>query len=280
MIPFDFDYYRPDTVHEASQLFAHLDSGQKDPLYFGGGTEIITFARNQSIHTKAVIDLKAIPECHAMDFSGGRLIIGACVSLTRVADSGLFPLLGKSCTGIADHTAQGKITIGGNVCGRIIYHEALLPLLLTDCTVVTASQHGLRQVPIWRIFDKQLRLSRGEFIVRFIIDKSYLQLPYIHVKRTRIAKIDYPLVSMAAINTDGRIRVAFSGLCSFPFRSPELEEDLNEEDLPYAARVRNAIANIPAPLLNNQAGTPEYRRFVLSAILMNTLETHNEVDYV
>ena len=277
MIPFDFDYYRPDTVHEAIHLFAQLDYCLKDPLYFGGGTEIITMARTNNIHTQAVIDLKAIPECHAMDFSGNSLIIGACVSLTRIADSGLFPLLGKTCAGIADHTAQGKITIGGNVCGRIIYHEAILPLFLTDCMVVIAGEYGWRQMPVWQVFDKELHLNRGEFIVQFVIDRSYLQLPYVHVKRTRNAKIDYPLVSMAAIKTEGRISVAFSGVCSFPFRSLEVEEYLNEQDLSYADRVRNAIASIPAPLLDNLAGTSAYRRFVLSGILMNMLETQNEV---
>lgn len=277
MIPFDFDYYRPDTVHEAVRLFAHLDDCQKDPLYFGGGTEIITFARSQNIRTKAVIDLKAIRECNVMDFSGNNLIVGACASLTRIADSGVFPLLGKACTGIADHTAQGKITIGGNVCGRIIYHEALLPLFLTDCTVAVAGQYGWRQSPVRKVFDKQLHLNRGEFIIQFVIDRSYLQVPYVHVKRTRSAKGDYPLITMAAIRAGGRIRVAFSGLCSFPFRSLEMEEYLNEESLSYAGRVRNAISGIPAPLLDNQAGTAEYRRFVLSGILMNMLETLNEV---
>lgn len=57
MIPFDFDYYRPDTIDEAVQLFRLLDSQGKSPLYFGGGSEIISMARVHNIHTKAVIDL-------------------------------------------------------------------------------------------------------------------------------------------------------------------------------------------------------------------------------
>jgi CO/xanthine dehydrogenase FAD-binding subunit len=277
VIPFDFDYYRPDTINEATRLFAHLDDCRKDPLYFGGGTEIITFARTQDIYTKAIIDLKAIPECNVMDFSGDGLIIGACVSLTRIADSGFFPLLGKVCTGIADHTVQGKITIGGNICGRIIYHEAILPLFLTDCTVIVVGKCGWRQLLVWEVFDKKLHLNEGEFIVQFVIDRSDLRLPYFHIKRTRSAKGGYPLISMAAIKVGGRIRVAFSGLCSFPFRSLEMEEYLNEENLSYTDRVRNAIASIPAPLLDDQAGTSEYRRFVLYGILMKILKTQNEV---
>ena len=280
MIPLDFDYYRPNTIYEATQVFANLDNCLKEPLYFGGGTEIITFARTQNIHTKAVVDLKSIPECQVLDFSGNKLIIGACVSLTKIIDSQVFPLLGKTCAGIADHTARGKITIGGNICGRIIYHEAILPLFLTDCMVVIAGVHGWRNIPIWQVFDKQLLLNKGEFIVRFVIDRSYLRLPFAHVKKTRVAKIDYPLVSVATVKTVGRIRIAFSGVCSFPFRSLKMEEYLNREDLSYAERIRSAIASIPAPLLDNLAGTSEYRCFVLSEILMNMLETQDEVDDV
>lgn len=280
MTPLGFDYYRPNTVYEATQVFTYLDNCLKEPLYFGGGTEIITFGRTQNIHTKAVIDLKSIPECHVLDFSGDKLIIGACVSLTKIIDSQVFPLLGKTCAGIADHTSRGKITIGGNVCGRIIYHEAILPLFLTDCMVVIAGVHGWRDIPIWQVFEKQLRLNRSEFIVQFIMDRSYLRLPFAHVKKTRNAKIEYPLVSVAAVKTVGRIRIAFSGVCSFPFRSLKMEESLNREDLPYVERIRSALANVPAPLLDDLAGTSEYRRFVLSGVLMNLLETQDEVDDV
>lgn len=272
MIPFDFDYYRPDTVWEAVQLFECLDGCQKSPLYYSGGTEIITSSRLRTIHAEAVIDIKAIPECQALGFAGSDLVIGAAVPLTGITGSRLFPLLGKTCARIADHTAQGKITLGGNVCGRIIYREALLPLLLTDCRVVVAGGRGFRQAPIGRVFDRQMLLDRGEFIIQFLIDKSCLEMPHMHIKRTANEKIDYPLVTVTAINHCGYVKTAFSGLCSFPFRSREMEEALNAADLPVPQRVREALANLPAPLLDNVAGTPAYRRFVLSDVLTCLLE--------
>ena len=63
MVPFDFAYYRPQSIAEATALFAALERDGKRPLYYGGGTEIITLSRLNLVRTAAVIDIKSIPEC-------------------------------------------------------------------------------------------------------------------------------------------------------------------------------------------------------------------------
>ena len=62
MIPFDFDYYLPNTVEEAVELFQNLDTEGKNPLYYAGGTEIVSFCRRQLIKPAALIDIKGIEE--------------------------------------------------------------------------------------------------------------------------------------------------------------------------------------------------------------------------
>lgn len=58
MIPFDFEYYKPETVEEATLLYAELNSQRKKPVYYGGGTEIISMSRALNRYTEAVIDIK------------------------------------------------------------------------------------------------------------------------------------------------------------------------------------------------------------------------------
>lgn len=48
---------------EAVDIYTRLCSEGKQPLYYGGGTEIISMARTHNIYTDAVIDIKGIPEC-------------------------------------------------------------------------------------------------------------------------------------------------------------------------------------------------------------------------
>ncbi|WP_178075210.1 FAD binding domain-containing protein, partial [Pseudomonas sp. 2995-1] len=73
MIPFDFEYYRPNSIEEAGELFEMLDKEGKEPVYFSGGTEIITLGRLNILYTNAVIVLKEIPECRIMDFHDDHL---------------------------------------------------------------------------------------------------------------------------------------------------------------------------------------------------------------
>ncbi len=272
MIPFSFDYYRPDTLLEAVQIYRELESLGKEPLYYGGGSEIISMARVHNLHTKAVVDLKAIPECNVLEFCGDTLVIGSSVTLSRISESELFPLLGKSAVRIADHTMQCKITLGGNIGGTILYRESVLPLLLSDCSALVTSGDSLKQVPLHDVFNERLQLPKGDFIVQFMIDKEYTSLPYVHVKKTRNEKIDYPLLTIAALKKDDQIRLAMSGVCPFPFRSARLEEYINDKSTPREVRVTHALDSLPAPLLNDVSGSDSFRKFILKTTLSDTLE--------
>ena len=67
----------------------------------------------------------------------------------------------------------------------------------------------------------------------------------------------------SSVKIEGAIRVAFSGVCSFPFRSAEIEEMLNHKETPLEARIQNALDYIPAPILNDGEGSNRYRKFVI-----------------
>jgi xanthine dehydrogenase molybdenum-binding subunit len=262
MIPFDFEYYRPDTIKEALELYSSLDSRGLAPLYYGGGTEIISMSRLNTVRTGAVIDIKAIPECNILEIRDNQLITGAAITLTQVLESPLFPLLGKSGGRVADHTIRDKITIGGNLCGKIIYREAILPFLLADSEIVLVGPEGERKVKIQDVFQEIMRLKPGELLVQVITGVEYLSLPHNAIKTTRIDKIDYPLVSIAALKKDGQIRMAVSGLSAFPFRSALFEKELNNTQVNLNSRISNAMGCIPAPVLSDIQASAEYRGFV------------------
>ena len=66
MIPYDFEYYKPSSIQEALNLFVELNKTGRKPVYFSGGTEIITLGRLNLVTGDAVIDLKEIPECNGI----------------------------------------------------------------------------------------------------------------------------------------------------------------------------------------------------------------------
>ncbi|WP_234123977.1 FAD binding domain-containing protein [Clostridium hydrogenum] len=272
MIPFDFEYYKPDTIEEATKLYLDLSNKEKKPLYYGGGTEIISMARTYNVYTEAVIDIKGISECNVQELKNNKLIIGSAVTLTQIAEANLFPLLALTVQRIADHTMQDKITLGGNIAGTIIYREAVLPLLVSNSEAIIASPNGTKQVLLKDIFDKRIKLNCGEFIVNILIDDYFLSLPYCHVKRTKSDKIDYPLITLAALKASNGINIAFSGLCSYPFRSSLIENYLNDPELQNKAKINNAIDNIPGSILTDLSGSADFRKFILQRMLIEVLK--------
>ncbi len=277
MIPTKFEYYKVDTLEEAFQAFSELNSQGKNPMYYSGGTEIITMARANNIHMGAVIDIKGISECCTIEIEDTKLNIGSAVTLSQISESKIFPLLGQTAARIADHTVQCKLTIGGNLCGTIIYKETSLPLMLCDSHVVIFGKSGRREVQFNQIFDKKLNLLPGEILVSIKIDGKYFSLPYVHVKKTKSDKIAYPLMTIAALKRDDKIRIAFSGLYAYPFRNKEIENYINDEGINHKNKISQIIGHVSSSILNDTEGSSEYRKFVLKNTLENTFKMLNEV---
>lgn len=276
MIPFDFEYYRPDTAREAADLFLRLDSQGKNPVYYGGGSELLSMARVGSLTYGAVVDLKGVPEGRRLEFDGDRLRLGAMLTLSDLCEADLFPLMTRCASRIADHTMQCKITLGGNLASTIHYREAALPLLVTDACAEVFGPGGLRAVQFSEVFGDGLRLPRGEFILSASVDRRYLSAPYFHVKRTKNEKIDYPLLTAAGLKIDGKLRLALSGLCPYPFRSREAETILNGAGLSSERRAEE-IANLLWGILSSDLhGSAGFRKYVLKNTVRNILETLGE----
>ncbi len=259
MISYDFDYYMPDTWQEAVDLFCAIKAEGKNPYYFGGGTEIISMARVNSIKPDAVIDIKKIPECLCLGTDGSQLTFGAALTLTTIRESGLYPLLSLAAGRIADHTIQCKLTLGGNLAGTIHYHETLLPLLLADAVIHIAGPHGVRETPICDVLNMGKKLNPVDLILKVSLNNRYTSYPYAHIKKTKAEKIGYPLVSVAAFNMDGTLKLAASALCSFPFRF----KDIPITDMqPPMEIIHNLEIGLPEPILNDLEGSAAYRQFI------------------
>ncbi|MBO0961189.1 FAD binding domain-containing protein [Neobacillus sp. MM2021_6] len=273
MIPFDFEYYKPETIAEAIQTYQDLRNQGKKVIYYSGGTEFITFSRINQMAADAIIDIKGIPECHVLEQQGDQFVIGSAVSLNKITESSIFPLLGQTVKQIADHTSRNKITIGGNINSRLIYREGILPLLLSDAKVKLARSEGELVLPLTNILDKELKIGSGEFLVQILVKKGYGTLPFASLKKTKITKVSYPVVSIAALVKDQRIRTAFSGVCEYPFRSDQVEAALNETSLSMAEKINKAVSLLPAQIIDDIQASREYRTFVLKNALHEIMDS-------
>ncbi len=277
MIPFDFEYYRTSSPEEAVMLFEDLDMLGKSPLYYSGGTEIISFSRLYQLFPGAVIDIKGIPDCNVLEQRDGKLVIGAAVTLSQIQEANVFPLLSRCGGRVADHTIRNKITLGGNICARIPYREAILALLVCDAVIVLQGKSGKRQVSIHQAFNRYLHLDKGEFLLQVIIDRELIKLPFASYKTTANGevgypqdRIGYPVVSAAGINKDRKLRVAVSGVCNYPVRPAEIENILNNTGIPRHERIDRSMEHLP--IISDMEGSAGYREFVLQNIISDMME--------
>lgn len=275
MIPFDFEYYRPASIQEAYDCYHKLIRDNKKPLYYSGGTEIISMARVGSLEFDSVIDIKGIPECNELQIINGEFVIGSARTLTQIAQYNAYPLLSDTIKRIADHTIQGKITIGGNLAGTIQYREASLPLMISNCNVKVMTHQGLTAVPFLKVFDGRLNLNAGEFLVSISINKKELMLPYNHVKKTKIDKIDYPLITLAAAKNNTSIKAAITGYGDKPILLPA--KILNDNYYKTEDRIMRLIGQFKDDCKSDLSGSREYREFVLKNMLEQMYENFEKV---
>lgn len=279
MIPFDFEYYRPETAAEAVDMYANLSEQGKKAMYYGGGTEVISFCRLYQLFPQAVIDIKAIPEMNTLGNVNGQLEIGAAKTLNQIQESNLFPLLSQCGGRVADHTIRNKITLGGNLCATIPYRETSLALLLSEAELVIQGRGGQRTAPISEMFDESLRLEAGELLTAVRIDRECCAAPFVSLKKTGDGtvgypqdRIGYPVVSAAGLKIGNSIRAAFSGVCVFPFRSAAVEAALNENGCPIDEKIERAAASLPAAIHDDMESSADYREFVLKNMIAEILE--------
>ncbi|MCC5910177.1 MAG: FAD binding domain-containing protein [Clostridiaceae bacterium] len=272
MISYDFEYYRPDTYEGAVKLFHQLNNESKNPLYYSGGTEIVTNARKNVIKTGAIIDIKAIPEGNLLRETEDAILLGANLTLNEIIEGSNFPLLNNVIRKIADHTVRNRLTLGGNICGRLAYREAILPLLTTEAKMVVAGENGLKSMSVGEIFDKRLKLQKGEILLQVEIPKKDTELPYYHERKEKQGEIDYPLVHVVALKKEERIKAAFTGICAFPFRSPEIEEILNDKNLSFEERAKKVVDKLPSNSRDDVFASKDFREFLMERSIIHTLK--------
>ncbi|MGP7817803.1 FAD binding domain-containing protein [Niallia sp. 01092] len=275
----NFDYFLPADLEEATSLFHTLNKDKKHPLYFSGGTEILTLGRLNMVQTNAVIDIKKLDACLVHQLEGDYLVFGSALTLTEIEEKNLFPLLTEVSKEVADLTVRNKITLGGNICGAIFYREAVLPLLLTDSILLIKRDETVHTEMISSIFKEKLRINKGDLFVQALIEKKYITAPFVTVKKRQQWETGYPLITAAALKINNQIRIAFSGLCPFPFRSQTIEKTINDQSLKLNEKLDTVINHLPTPILDDIEGSSEYRLFVLRNLLKDILEVLERGQY-
>lgn len=267
MIPFDFEYYRPDTIEEAYQIMRTSLEKKQKAVYYAGGTELVTNFRKGKDQADIVIDIKAIPDLMTVEKYDNRVIIGVGTPLNQIIDGIDFPAFTTVLEKIADHTTRNALSLGGNIKGRLPYKEAVLPLLAFNATAVIYGEDGVYEKPLRMIFDRTLKIKSDELLMQIKVDLKDLKI--FSRRETEGTKVDYPILHAFVSHSDDKLFVGLSGFSSLPVYELFDLEALNvqpiEENPIYNTFVDQARACHRASV--------EYRQHLLKCALEDLLGT-------
>ena len=124
-----FDYKKAEDVASAIALY---EGCKGQARYLAGGTDLVPLVKLRLSTPAAIIDLKGIEQLKTISRQGGRLLIGANVTLFELKNHAMvkeyFPALYESLDATSCETLQMRGTIGGNILQNtrcLLYNKSL-----------------------------------------------------------------------------------------------------------------------------------------------------------
>ncbi len=280
MIPSEFEYYRAGSVEEALNLLAQKGP---DAKILAGGHSLLPAMKLRFNSPGAVIDISGIGELSFIKEEGNSLAIGAGTTHGDIAKSTLLsekiPMIVEAAAEIGDVQVRNKGTIGGSIAHADPAADWPASLLAGEAEIVLASASGERTVAAADFFQGLFTTDLGD---SELITEIRLPIPDASTKSTYV-KFEQPasrfaIVGCAASVTRSngscdKVRVAFTGVSSTPFRDQAVEQAL-EGQTPSDDNIEAAAekAAMSAEVMGDHFASQEYRKHLAKVYARRALQ--------
>ncbi len=239
-------YQRPSTIAAALACLARPDA-----VPLGGGTKVNAAADLRPVE---VVDLQALGLDLIDELHGDAAVIGATVTLRKLADSTAVPeVIREAARREQPSTLRAQATVGGCVATGDPESELLAALLAHDAVVRITGPGGTSEVTL-----PQLLARRPAAVGGIITAVTIATAGRSCAARTGRTRADRPIVAaVARITPDGRRQVALTGVAATPvlIGVPDLAGAMGRLDPPGDFR-----------------GSVEYRRSLAAILTARALD--------
>ena len=148
MIPAQFEYHRPQSLHEAIGLLAqHGD----DARVVAGGHSLIPMMKLRLAKPGQLVDLRDLSELRGIHNEAGTLVIGAMITQHELIASELLaaccPIIRETALVIADPQVRYCGTLGGNLANGDPGNDMPAVMLALGATYRVQGRQGEREIP-------------------------------------------------------------------------------------------------------------------------------------
>ncbi len=282
----DFDYVAVKTLPEAVKALAGPGA-----RVLAGGTDLIVQLRSGKAQASLLVDVKAIPELNAVQFSPqSGLVIGAAVPCFRLCREAAlaehYPGLLDAVSLIGGVQIQGRATLGGNLCNASPAADSIPALIVHRATCRITGPGGGREVPVEKfcLAPGKTALQPGEFLVSLHLPAPEKGFGAAYVRFIPRNEMDIAVTGAAAalrmdraFDSDSTLfawaRAALSAVAPTPLDVPEVSEYLkgklaSPENLAGAAQIARAAVQP----ISDMRGTIEQRRHLAGVLVRRAFE--------
>ena len=268
MIPARFDYEVAESVEQAIDLLGSRD----DAKLLAGGHSLIPLMRLRFARPATLVDIGRLSELSYVREGGGGLAIGA---LTRYHDLERDELLRAECgivsyaSGlVGDPQVRHRGTIGGSVAHGDPASDLPTVLLALDAELVVRGPGGERTVAAADFFRSFFETALGPQDVLTEIRVPKVEGGWAYEKFALRAQ-DWATVGVAAVGSNGTVRVALTNMGTTPIRAQAVEEALASGADAGAAADRAGEGTNPPSDTN---GSADYRRHLATVLVRRALK--------
>jgi len=161
MKPVRFDYFRPDTIADATGVLAEL---REDAAVLAGGLSLGPMLNLRLVRPRAVIDITRISGLDKIELRNGHVATGAALPQADALESDIvrqdIPLLALALPWVGHFQTRNRGTLGGSVAHADPSAEIPLCLVVSDGTVVLRARRRERRVRAREFFLGMLTTAR------------------------------------------------------------------------------------------------------------------------
>jgi aerobic carbon-monoxide dehydrogenase medium subunit len=285
MIPPQFAYFAPTTLHEALTLLRHYGSEAK---LLSGGQSLIPLMKLRLATPAYLIDINRIPGLDSLHERNGFLCIGA---LTREADLEQaplvrthYPIVYDTARVIGDPLVRNLATIGGNLAHADPANDHPATLLALEAEIVATGLDGERIIPAADFFTDFFTtvLHPDEILTEVRIPAPAAASSGAYVKLERKVG-DFAIVGVAAqttIDAAGiciRAGIGLTNVGPTPLKAHQAEtflqgQRLDQDSITQAAQLAAQAARPEADLRGSIAYKRDMVRVLTTRALTRALE--------
>jgi carbon-monoxide dehydrogenase medium subunit len=276
-------YEAPETFESAVALLAAA-SGEARVL--AGGTDLLVQLRSGVIEPDLVVDVKRIPEVHAITAENGGFRIGAAVS---GAELGEHPAVRKMWPGVVEAVEligstqiQGRATMVGNMCNASPAADSMPAMIAAGAIVRIIGPGGRRELPVEEmcIAPGQTALDKGEIVTSVFLPARPPRTGDAYLRFIPRTEMDIAVVgagvclSLDESGTCTAARLGLGAVAARPLLVTEAAAALIGTKVDVAALERLAeAASAACRPIDDKRGTKEYRIKVAGVLARRAAET-------